>query len=815
MSEWDWAYEGYDPDAELLREVLCATGNGYVCTRAAAPECDDDGIHYPGTYGAGVFNRLVSEVSGHEVSNEDMVNLPNWLPFTFRIEDGPWFCVDDVELLEHTQRLDLRDAVLTRRLRYRDDHGHTTTVTQRRLVSMDFEHAAALQTTFVAEDWSGRLEVRSGLDGTVRNNLVARYRQLEGDHLDVVDTREVGDDSVLLVAETNQTHLRIAMAARLNVLTGGASSDSNSLDGDPDAPVMAVLRRDGWIGRTVELDVATGVPVTVDKVVTIFTSRDRAISEPAEEAERWLARLGGFDDLLADHHRAWARLWERFHISGEGTDPEVVRIARLHIVQVLHTVAANRADLDVGIPARGLHGEAYRGHLFWDDMFVQPMLNLRTPELSRSGVMYRFRRLPEARAAAAEAGYRGAMFPWQSGSDGREENQTLHLNPESGRWVPDATHRQRHVGLAIAACVWRYYEATEDRRFLTEHGAELLVEIARFFASLASYDRSKDRWIITGVMGPDEFHTRYPGAEEPGLANNAYTNVLAAWVLARAGDALGLLAPRRRDELTSALGLTPDEIEHWEVLTERLFVPFHDGVISQFEGYEHLIELDWDDYRRRYDDIHRLDRILEAEGESIDRYRASKQADVLMLLYVFSVDELREVLDRLDYELDDETLVRTVDHYLARSSHGSTLSALVHAWVLARIRPERAMELFDLALRSDVEDVQGGTTHEGIHLASMAGTIDVLQRGFGGVSVAGDRLRIDPVWPESLGTMEFALTFRQHPLRVRVATTEVQVCAEPDAKGSIVVECRGETAEIAAGESVTFSLDRPPDPAGA
>ena len=157
-------------------------------------------------------------------------------------------------------------------------------------------------------------------------------------------------------------------------------------------------------------------------------------------------------------------------------------ILRLHIFHLLQTVSPNTVDMDAGVPARGLHGEAYRGHIFWDELFILPYLNFHFPEISRELLLYRYRRLGAARRLAREAGHRGAMYPWQSGSDGREESQVLHLNPRSGRWTPDNTALQRHVSLAIAYNVWRYWQTTEDRGVMAAHCTEMLVEIARFWA---------------------------------------------------------------------------------------------------------------------------------------------------------------------------------------------------------------------------------------------------------------------------------------------------------------------------------------------
>ena len=169
-----------------------------------------------------------------------------------------------------------------------------------------------------------------------------------------------------------------------------------------------------------------------------------------------------------------------------------MRILRLHLLHLLQTVSPNSSDLDVGVPARGLHGEAYRGHIFWDELFIFPVLNLRLPMITRSLLGYRYRRLPEARHAAAAAGYAGAMYPWQSGSDGREESQRLHLNPRSGRWNPDASARAHHIGIAVAYSAWKFYQVTGDLAYLIDYGAEMLAEIARFFVSLATYDEERE-----------------------------------------------------------------------------------------------------------------------------------------------------------------------------------------------------------------------------------------------------------------------------------------------------------------------------------
>ncbi|WP_329320605.1 glycoside hydrolase family 65 protein [Streptomyces sp. NBC_01262] len=789
---WTWIYEGYDPAQERLRESLCTLGNGYFATRGAAPEATAGPAHYPGTYVAGCYNRLTSQVAGRAVENEEIVNLPNWLPLRFRAKGGAWFDPDDIAPLDYRQTLDLRQGTLTRRMRLRDAQGRVLAVEQCRLVHMGDPHLAALRTEFTAEGWSGELEVESAIDGDVTNAGVERYRDLDGRHLTRWHTGAAGTDTVWLRCRTSVSDIRVAMAARTRVTRGGA----------PTARLLEPAARRAVHRLT--LPIAAGAPAVVEKTVALHTSRDLAISDPRHAALDRVDRAADFSGLLADHAAAWHRLWRRAELE---VPNEAGHVLRLHLFHVLQTLSPHTAGLDVGVPARGLHGEAYRGHVFWDELFVLPYLNLHFPEVSRGLLAYRHRRLGAAVRAAAEEGLAGAMYPWQSGSDGREETQRLHLNPRSGRWLPDHTRLQRHVGSAIAYNVWQYGQASGDSEFMHTAGAEMLLQIARFWASSAVWDPDHERYRILGVVGPDEYHDAYPGADGPGLDDNAYTNVTAAWVLARALDLAGTLPGPRRQELFERIALDPAELDRWEDVSRRLRVPFHRGVVSQFDGYGDLAELDWEAYRDRYGDIRRLDRILEAEGDSVNRYQASKQADVLMLGYLFSPAELSGLFQRLGHSLDDTTWRTTVDHYLARTSHGSTLSGLVHGWVLARARRSEAWMHCREALTGDIADLQGGTTAEGIHLGAMAGTLDLVQRGLTGLETRDDALRLNPAPLPELKDFSLSLRYRGHwgiGLRLRSGRLAISV---PDSDENPITVVLGDREfTVSPGESRTLDL---------
>ena len=528
-----------------------------------------------------------------------------------------------------------------------------------------------------------------------------------------------------------------------------------------------------------------------------------------------MATAADFAELLSSHQRAWQRAWNRCDIEMDSANEWTATVLHLHIFHLLQTVSPRRAHLDVGVPARGWHGEAYRGHIFWDELFIFPYINFQRPWLAAALIDYRYARLGAARAAARDAGFAGAMFPWQSGSNGREETQRLHLNPMSGRWLPDRSHLQRHVNIAIAYNVWQHYMVTGSLEFLRFTGVELLIEIARFWSSIATYNRTADRYEINGIMGPDEYHDGYPNSDEAGLRNNTYTNVMAVWVLQQALEALQELPPHYRQELVEELAIGDDELERWSDISRKMTVVFHaDGVLSQFEGYEQLAEFDWEGYRDKYGNIQRLDRVLEAEGDSTNRYKVSKQPDVLMLFYLLSRDELRGLLADLGYEVSEEQLARTVDYYLARTSHGSTLSSVVTAWVLARYAPDKAWRFLQQALQSDVADVQGGTTAEGIHLGAMAGTVDLVLRCLTGTRARGQVLLFDPAMPPEIKQLRFSVHYRGHRIELVFSEDRLEVTSRPGPATPITVSVREQTVELHPGARHTFSLDSGRDATG-
>ncbi len=744
-----------------------------------------------------MYNRETTILGGVPVLNEDLVNLPNWLVLKLRIEGADALRLADVELLDYRHELDARRALMSRTVRFRDTAGRESTLRSRRFVSMAHPHRAGIEWVLTAHDWSGRVEVISAIDGRVTNRGVARYLELEGRHLDPVSPRTFGPEVIALKVQTRQSNLYVSQAARTRVFAGD----------QPLAAERSLFQTEDYIQQSLAFDVHQAAPVRLEKMVALSISRDAATSDTLAKAGVAARRRPDFAEALERHARAWEELWQVCDIDAGG-EAHVQALLRLHICHILQVCSRHTADSDAGVPARGLNGEAYRGHVFWDELYVYPFLSFRLPEVTRGLLMYRYRRLEEARAAARESGFEGAMFPWQSGSEGTEETQRVHLNPLSGRWEPDLSRNQRHVNAAIFYNVWHYCQATGDLAFLRDYGAEMMLEIARFWGSIAHFNAGRGRYEIDGVMGPDEFHEKYPGAERGALRNNAYTNLMVAWLCGVACEVLSLLPGSRADALRSRLEISEEELRLWQDMSHRMYVPFHDdGIISQFEGYEQLEELDWQSYRQRYGNIQRLDRILHSEGDDPNRYKLSKQADVVMLFYLFSPRALQRLFERLGYSYRSDTAARNIAYYDERTSHGSTLSFVTHAGALAALDPESSWERFLVALRSDAEDIQGGTTKEGIHMGVMAGTLDLMQRAYPGMEIRDGILAFAPRLPATVEHVAFWMQFQRTPLHVALDHDRLELAVRREgASGAIQVAVGDEIRELRPGETETFEL---------
>ncbi|SEQ42579.1 alpha,alpha-trehalase [Faunimonas pinastri] len=795
---WRVVFGDYDPKTETQREALFTLGNGVFTTRGASPFDEASEFHYPGTYRAGFYNRLTSHVEGQDLDDESLVNLPNWLSLTFRADgEGDWFSLENAEILDYRHELDLRCGITLRRLTVRDAKGRTTELQEERLVSMASAHLAAMRLRIVPVDWSGRLEIRSGIQGGVINDIVGRYAPFEKRHLDVLDLVELDPEGVALCVRATRSRREAAFAARLRVVKGEETGRHSEKTDETS------------IFEMIDCAAKAGEPLVLEKVAALHSSLDTASFEPLEAASLAIRRAGDFAAMLDAHVTAWGELWRRsgLHFG----NPALSTVLRFNAFHVLQTISPHSEGLDIGIPARGWQ-EAYRGHIFWDDLFIFPFLDFRFPTLTRSLLLYRFNRLDEARERATEAGYRGAMFPWRSASSGREETRLLQFNPLTGEWTRDYTYLQRHIGAGIAFNIWRYFEATGDLHFLSEKGAEMIIEIARFWASFATYDEKDDRFDLLGVVGPDEYHTVYPGADEPGIDNNAYTNVMAVWTLCRALEVLDHLPENRRQELRRKLDLRDEEFELWERISTRMRLAFHDdGILSQFQGFEKLRSLPED--MENDPPSQRIDWVLQQRGENVQEFRVCKQADAVMLFWIFPADELREILKRLGYGFDEDQLRRTIEYYLDCTQHDSSLSRVVFAGALAQISVARSWELYGKALQTDLGELMPGSAREGIHLGAAAGALGLLFRHYLGIRVTENAVCFEPRLPPDLGAMRFDLQLRSHLIAIEVGSDALHIRSDIVSSADLQVHCGGIQSTLRPGDEIRCALVGPDDAA--
>lgn len=794
---WVLKYHDYDLESERSREALLAVGNGYFGTRGAHEESSANDVNYPGTYISGLFNRLVSKVGDRAIENEDFVNITNWLPVTFRIEQDPWLEFSpepNFRMLKIHRELRMKGGELRREMVVEDKKGRITRIQTSRFAGMADPHRAGLKYRITPMNYSGTIECRSELRGDHRNAGVKRYNELNQQHLEPVSESASGH-SMELVVRTTQSGILIATCATTRV-TGNGTAGNPEINRGP-ARIGQVFKAKGEKDKTIILE----------KLVVVYTSQDPGVKDPLFEARETIRLMNTYASEISLSSGRWLELWNRMDIQISG-DREAQKLVRLHLFHMMVTASPHHAGLDSGIPPRGLHGEAYRGHIFWDELYMIPFLNLHFQEVVKSVIMYRYRRLGAARKYAKEYGYEGAMFPWQSGSDGREETQIIHLNPLSGEWGDDYSSLQRHISLAIAYNTWNYYHASGDLEFMNHYGAEIFLDICKFWASKSVYSGEDGRYHIDKVMGPDEFHEKLPGSDAGGLTDNAYTNIMVSWMMGKAFQLLEDLDANERVRILNVLSINEQALNEWDRIMRGLAIGKNDeGVIEQFKGYFGLEELDWEHYRKEYEDIHRLDRILKAEGKSPDAFKLSKQADFLMSFYNLGNKEVIRILDRLGVKVPADFMATNFHYYINRTSHGSTLSRLVHgrlAWDLGL--KEEGWEMCMDSLRSDLVDIQGGTTGEGIHCGVMAGTVYEVIATFGGLDLRSGSAAVRPSLPVHWKGLNYSFSFRGIHYKVAILDEKVKISAENGGKDKIKVHLCGKEIELSQDEPVSLLI---------
>ncbi len=777
--KWEINYYEYLPEKERIRETLCTIGNGYFGTRGCfiTQDISNPDEHYPGTYVNGVYNKVKSKIDGSVIYNNDLVNLPNWLSFNIKINKDI-LNIFDSEILYYKRSLDLKNAVLTHEIKIKDNKDRVTKIKTKRFASMSDKNIGALKIYFTPMNYSGKIGFVSGIDGNVKNLNVKRYRMLNQNHLKTISKEYIKENHIQLNSKTRDSDYDISISIK------------NNLKYLKDYKINKFFKKD-FIGEEFSFNSEKEKEYCFEKLVSVQTSKDS--KNPLKESKKKISKTRSFDCLLKEHKKSWKKMWNVSDIKISG-DLETQKLTHLNIYHLLTTFSKNSKGLDIGIPARGIHGEGYRGHIFWDEIFILPFYLINFPEIAKEHLIYRYNRLKQAKEYAKSRGCEGAMFPWQSADTGKEESQKIHYNPKGKSWGPDLSMNQRHISIAVFYDFWKYYSLTQDKKFMSEYGLEVLLEIAKFWKSISKYNKKTGKYSIEGVMGPDEFHEKYLHSKKPGLKDNAYTNVMISWLFKKT---LKLLSNFNKENLIS-----DKEKKNYKEISENLEIHSEEGIIEQFKGYFDLREINWNKYKKKYGDIHRMDRILKAEGKSPDAYKVTKQGDFLMLYYLLQRKEVTSLLKDLGINIRKprKFLERNYNYYQSRTSHGSTLSSIVHGIIAFHLNKEKeTRKFFKEALKSDYSEKE--STAEGVHCGIMAGSLDFIIKIYAGIDYSNKILHINPQIPEDWEEISLKLKHRKIDYKFKINHNNIEIKTNKKIKANI----RGKEHKINKSKKIKLS----------
>jgi trehalose/maltose hydrolase-like predicted phosphorylase len=724
---WVLVAEGYDSVRERIYEARFATSNGFLGVRAGRALSRGQLWTEPHrTYIAGLF-----DIPGPEEPIPGLVPVPGWLQARIILAGGP---LDEATV--HRATLDMRRGALLTRARLVDLPAIAVRARTLRLVSLS-ERAIGLHVIEV-EIESGEVEVtlEASFEGL---SAGLRFEQLEKD---------------LGVWRTRYSGKRLAIAA----------ASCFQVDGSEVAPTMPGPFIWSWHWKT-----RPGQIVCLERLVAVVRS-DTQDEDPGPVARKKLgvARHLGWRRVVQEHEAAWSQRWRcsDFEVGGDPAAEQALRFAAYHL-----TSAANPADERVSIGARGLTGEDYHGHVFWDtEIYLLPFYTLTWPEAARALLMYRFRTLDGARAKAAGMGWRGAMYAWESADTGAETTPEQVVGPD-GRIVDILCGKhEQHITADVAYAVWQYWQASRDEGFLLDAGAEILLETGRFWSSRAQPE-ADGCCHIRDVIGPDEYHER--------IDDNAFTNVMARWNIRRALDVAALLRQRWLDRwasLSSRLGLSDAELAQWRTVAETMVTGWNPqtGLFEQFAGYSGLEEIDLAAYEGR---TVPMDVVL--GRERTQRSKVIKQADVVALIGL------------LPEEFPGDSAAANFRYYEPRCGHGSSLSGAMHGLVAARLGySDLALRYFQHAVAIDLADTHT-TIAGGLHVAALGGTWLTAIFGFAGLSLQSEGIDLDPKLPASWQSLGFAINWRGRRLRIRIDAADCLLRATLEAGDTMTLSVYG------------------------
>jgi trehalose/maltose hydrolase-like predicted phosphorylase len=720
---WLLTEDGFTLAREHEIESLFSIANGYVGNRGSLAEGSP--LSAPASFLAGVFEK--SDAPG---SVPGLFVMPDWTGVRAWVE-GQALSMEQGQILQHRRILDMRRGILWREWRHRDPNGRITNVLAFRLTSLTDRHLLIQSVVFCPENYSGDL--------SLENSIVLAPEVLASPPPEDWKTRRNA---------TRPNILPLGLKCPGSEIVVGIAAASQLVAHDRDAGTRAIDITDRRVTERFRIDVEIGAEYRLDKLVSMYSARES--DDPVEEAVAQVSHYfpSGLRTAVANHVAEWEHRWHTadIRVTGDEVLQKALRFSEYHLIS-----AANPEDDRVSIGARALTGEAYKGHVFWDtEIYMLPFYTLTHPASARALLMYRYHTLPAARRKAQSAGYRGAMYPWESADTGDEATPRFVIDPKGQVIEVLNGEMEIHITADVAYAVWQYWDATADESFLLSAGAEILLETARFWASRGEIEKD-GHYHIRHVIGPDEYHEN--------VDDSAYTNLMAAWNLRRGAETVSLLQqrwPERWDELSSYMHIGSSEVAGWTRLAEAMYVPFDPKtrLFEQFERYYDREPIELKSYEPRHA---AMDVIL--GHERIQHTNVVKQADVVMAMYL------------LWNEFPPGVREANFRYYEPRTGHGSSLSPSMHALVAARMGD---LSLAERYLKQAAEIDLGnnmGNAAGGVHAAAIGGLWQAIVFGFAGLELTKDGLNINP---------RLLPAWRNLSLPIQWRGTRVRFVFEPD-----------------------------------
>lgn len=730
--DWIVAERGFEPEHLGKCESIMCQGNGYLCLRNATDEFNPR--EQRDLFVAGTFNKF---------DDNEVTELPNAADVS-RLEiklDGQRFSLLTGTVEDYDRTLDLKTGETVRKVVWKAPNGRRYELCFRRFVSMERLHVIGQKLCVRPLDGEALLDIAGGIDGRMTNSGSQHFsegdkRLFKGRHMQYSQT--TGQSKIDFVFNT---------------------TFSFAMDGEArEEPGFIVIDR-RMIAQEYQITIPAGSTLCVEKLSSVYTSRDRDSEGLSYDELHDKALAGheaacelGYDELLSESAAAWARkVWDNIPVTIDAEnefDQLAMRFAQYHL-HVMTPAHDNRMN----IGAKGLSGEGYKGHTFWDtEMFILPYFIYSAPEIAKSLEEYRFLSLPGAHKKAGGNGYEGAQFPWESAWIDDGEVTPVWGAADIVTGLPTKIWSgfiEQHITADVAYGAWEYYMVTGDEDFMERCGYELILDTAKFWASRLE-EGVDGKLHINDVVGPDEYKEH--------VDDNAFTNHMAAWNIRKALEYCGLLRsekPALYKALDEKLGLAALE-PVWEDKLSRLYLPQprEDLVIPQDRTYLTLKDIDLTKYKKQ-ENVGSIYR--DYNQEQITHIQVSKQADILIMFLL------------LENQFSAEVKAANWNYYEPRTLHDSSLSLSTHCILALDMgNREMAYELFQKAAAIDVGPNMK-TSDAGIHAASLAGVWQSVVFGFGGVRMLDGRLRMNPSLPESWRGLDFFIHWQGQKLHVSLS----------------------------------------------